>query len=258
MAPGFWLRGRGLSLAHANCLLMKVLTARAWLLPAALSMLAASAAAQVSGKLLLGTLEHSVSASPEPAGSYNWELENGFKEVRADRVDGRRELAVVLVSDGAGTAPDGKAGQDGPRVEVAFSGGGLLPSTIAVRTGTTLMIRNDDEIAHELYAPGLTGLSAEPTTPRGRRSISLKAPGGWPLRDRLVPHVAGYLHVLPDLVAVANVDASGQFSFSDVQPGRYTLKVFRGERELVSTPVELATRSLTLDPITLGAATDSK
>lgn len=213
-------------------------------------MLAASAAAQVSGKLLLGSLEHTASAAREPAGSYNWELENGFKEVRPDRIDGRRELAVVLLGDGNGP--------DAARVEVAFSGGGLLPSTIAVRTGTTLMIRNDDEIAHELFAAGLTGLSAEPTTARGRRSVSLKTAGSWPLRDRLVPHLSGHLHVLPDLVAVASIDASGQFTFSDVPPGKYTLKVFRGERVLVSTPVELATRSLTLDPITLGAATDSK
>jgi hypothetical protein len=231
---------------------MKLLTARAWLLPAALSMLAASAAAQISGKLLLGSLEPSASAAREPAGSYNWELENGFKEVRADRVDGRRELAVVLLADGL------KAGHDAARVEVAFSGGSLLPSTIAVRTGTTLMIRNDDEIAHELFAPGLTGLSAEPTTARGRRSVSLQTPGSWPLRDRLVPHLSGHLHVLPDLVAVASIDGSGQFSFSDVPPGKYTLKVFRGERALVSTPVELATRSLTLDPITFGAASDAK
>jgi hypothetical protein len=235
---------------------MKPLTARAWLLPAALSMLAASAAAQVSGKLLLVSLEPSAHATREPAGSYNWELENGFKEVRPDRVDARRELAVVLLGDAPGTAAEPK--EDTTRVEVAFSGGGLLPSTIAVRAGTTLMIRNDDEIAHELYAPGLTGLSAEPTTARGRRSVSLKAPGSWPLRDRLVPHLSGHLHVLPDLVAVATIDGSGQFSFSDVPPGNYTLKVFHGERVLVSAPVELATRSLTLDPITLGAASNSK
>jgi len=223
-------------------------------------MLAASAAAQISGKLLLVSLEPSASAAREPAGTYNWELENGFKEVRADRIDGRRELAVVLLADGAGDAadpkPELKAGQDAARVEVAFSGGSLMPSTIAVRTGTTLMIRNDDEIAHELYAPGLSGLSAEPTTARGRRSVSLQAPGNWPLRDRLVPHLSGHLYVLADLVAVASIDGSGQFSFSDVPPGKYTLKVFRGERVLVSTPVELATRSLTLDPISFGATSE--
>jgi hypothetical protein len=237
---------------------MTLLTARAWLLPAALSMLAASAAAQISGKLLLVSLEPSASAAHEPTGTYNWELENGFKEVRADRIDGRRELAVVLLADPAEPRAELKAGQDAARVEVAFSGGSLMPSTIAVRTGTTLMIRNDDEIAHELYAPGLSGLSAEPTTARGRRSVSLQAPGNWPLRDRLVPHLSGHLYVLPDLVAVASLDGSGQFSFSEVPPGRYTLKVFRGERALVSTEVELATRSLTLDPITFGAASDSR
>lgn len=210
----------------------------------------ASAAAQVSGKLLAGTL----TPAPVPAGadsgpSCNWELENGIKEVQPDRLDMRRELAVVLLSESVQPKP----GQEPPRVEVAFAGGGLLPSTIVVRPGTTLLIRNDDEVAHELYAPDLQGLSAEPTSARGRRSIALKTAGSWPLRDRLLPHVHGHLHVLPDLVAIGTLDAAGQYAFADVAPGMYTLKVFQGEREVLSRPFELGPNPLVLDPLTLGS-----
>ena len=56
---------------------------------------------QVSGKLVLGAYKPPPAARRESKRpSYNWELENGFKEVRPDRVDARRELAVVLLGEG--------------------------------------------------------------------------------------------------------------------------------------------------------------
>jgi hypothetical protein len=233
---------------------MTRLTLRAWLLSAAVVASGASAAAQVSGKLLLGSLKP-LSAPPVQgrAASCNWEIENGFKEVQPDHADARRELAVVLVSESVAPKPT-----DASRLEVAFSGGSLMPSTIVARVGTTLLIRNDDEISHELYAVELPGFSAEPTSARGRRSIALKTAGHWPLRDRSLPHVNGHLHVLPDLVAVGTLEASGQFSFGDLQPGVYTLKVFQGERELLTRPVELGARPITLDALALGAGAPSK
>lgn len=223
---------------------------RVWLVAALVLGLSATAAAQVTGKLILGAYK----PAPPPSGarpSYYWELDNGIKELRDDRVDAPRELAVVLVGEGQPVA-----GLD--RVEVAFAGGSLLPSTIVVRTGTTLLFRNDDEFAHELYADKLPGLAAEPTSPRGRRSVSLTTPGSYALRDKAVAHVAGQLHVLPDLIAVAAPDAEGQFSFKQVPPGKYTLKVFHGTRELASQPIELTSQELTLDPITLTASPDAK
>jgi hypothetical protein len=210
--------------------------------------LSASAAAQMSGKLVLGAYKPAVTPSKRP--SCYWELENGFKEVRADRVDARRELAVVLIGEGEPKHLD--------RLEVRFAGGSLMPSTIAVRTGATVLIHNDDEIAHELFAQGLAGFSAEATSPRGQRSINLKTSGAWPLLDRLVTHARGHLYVLPDLMAVATVDADGQYSFKDVQPGKYVLKVFHGDKELASQPIELGSRALSVDPITLTVSPGSK
>ena len=210
----------------------------------------ASAQVQVSGKLLLGAYKPENAQPPSKHPGYNWELENGFKEVRPDRVDARRELAVVLLGDGDAPAES--------RVEITFSGGSLMPSTLVVRTGTTVLIRNDDEIAHELFAQGLDGFSAEATSPRGRRSVNLKTAGSWPLRDRALTHVTGQLHVLPDLIAVATLNAEGDYSFANVAPGNYVLKVFHADKEVASQEVEVAARPLTISPIALGVAPEAK
>ncbi len=201
-------------------------------------------AVEVSGKLLLATYK------PEPAvpveQAFLWEIENGVKEVTADRIDAKRELAVVLVGEGASTLTD--------RVEVAFSGGGLLPSTIVVRPNTTLLFRNEDEIAHELYAEGLEGFAAEGTSPRGRRSVVLKTTGVYALRDRIITHLTGYLHVMEGVIAVASPNASGEYVFPEVPAGKYTLKVLHGPNEIASQAVEVGTRELAIDPLTLTAA----
>ena len=176
---------------------------------------------------------------PRPA--YNWEIENGVKEVLPDRAQ-PREIAVVLVG---GAAPSGDS-----RVEVSVSGGALLPSTLVVRTNTTVRIRNDDEIGHEVFAPGLDGFSPEATSPGATRSVRLTKAGSWPLQDRLAVHARAHLHVLADLAAVAKLEPNGAYVFADVPPGKYTLKVLRGPEELLSKGIEVTVRPLTLDPIT--------
>jgi hypothetical protein len=200
-------------------------------------------AAEVTGKLLLAT--YRLPPKQNAVGAFQWEIENGVKEVIADRVDAKRELAVVLVGEGEHAMPE--------RPEVAFSGGGLLPSTIVVRPGATLLFRNEDEIAHELYAAGKDGFAAEATSPRGRRSVTVKDAGVLELRDQLLPHLTGYIHVIADVIAVASPDASGQFSFPEIKPGKYTLKVLHGKDEIASKEVEVGPKALAIDPIALTA-----
>lgn len=202
-------------------------------------------ASNVRGNMLLGA--YRPGADPEtPTAPCYWELENGFKEVARDRVDASRELAVVLVGD---------TGAPAAQVEIPFRGGSLLPSTIAVRTGTTLRLRNDDEIAHELYAVGLDGFSREATSPRGVRSVNMRSAGHWLLRDNLVIHLLGHLHVIDNLVAIGTVESDGRFVFTDVAAGDYTLKVFHGANEVASHAITVADKKdLAIDPITLTAA----
>ena len=180
------------------------------------------------------------SAVKPPRPAYNWELENGVKEVLPDRAS-PRELAVILV----GAAPSGES-----RLEVSISGGTLLPATLVVRTNTTVRIKNEDEIGHELFAPGLDGFSPEATSPGATRSVHLTKAGGWPLQDRLAVHASAYLHVLANLVAVARLEANGSYAFSDVPPGKYTLKLLRGPDELLSKEIEVADKPVTIEPLT--------
>jgi hypothetical protein len=203
----------------------------------------AALASEVTGKLLLATYRP---APKEPApGAFQWEIENGVKEVTPDRIDAKRELAVVLVGEGQPAFPE--------RLEVAFSGGGLLPSTIVARPGATVLFVNEDEIAHELYGVGNADIKAEATSPRGRRSIVMKDAGVIELRDQLLPHLHGVIHVIPNAIAVAAPNGSGEFTFPEIQPGKYTLKVLRGQEELASKEIEVGPKALTVDPIALTA-----
>jgi hypothetical protein len=197
-------------------------------------------ASEVKGQLVIASLPpRAASKSPRP--TYNWELENGVKEVLPERTPAR-ELAVVLLG---AAAPSGDN-----RVEVNISGGALAAQTLVLRTDTTLRIRNDDEIGHELAAVGLDGFSAEATSPGATRSIHLTKAGSWPLQDKLAVHATAYLHVLPNLSAVAKLEPNGNYAFPDVPAGKYTLKVFRGPDELISKDIEVSERPLSVDPLT--------
>jgi hypothetical protein len=207
-----------------------------------------AAASDLSGRIVLGAYAAPEQAQGRP--TFYWEAENGFKEVRGDRVDAARELAVVLVGKGALKAPD--------RVEIPFVGGSLLPSTLVVGVGTTILFRNEDEVAHELFGAGLDAFPAEAISPRGRRSVKLNETGSWALRDQLIPHVEGHLHVLSDLLAVAQLDDTGRFSFGDVPAGSYTLKVFHADKEIASQQVEVTAKATAIPPITLGAGSESE
>lgn len=204
-------------------------------------------AGDVRGQMVLGSLREQAEASKPPRAACNWELENGVKEVSKAKVAADRELAVVLIGAGAPVSTDA--------VEASVSGGELLPATLVLRAGTTLRIRNSDEIGHELLAKGLDGFSAEASSPGAVRAVNLKQVGHWAIIDRLAAHAQAHLHVLPDVVAVAKVESGGSFVFSDVPSGKYTLKVFRGEREITSKPVEVTSdKALTLDPLTFTEA----
>lgn len=218
---------------------------RALLVATCITLLAVgtAAAAGVNGRLVLGAYKPEQPKSQRA--QFNWELENGFKQVLPDRIDAERELAVVLLGAGEGAGLD--------RAESVFNGGSLLPSTIVARKGATLLIRNEDEVAHEAYAEGLDSFPSEAISPRGRRTVKLDTVGSWPIADKLIPHVSGHLHVLEDLVAIATLDSGGRFAFEDVPPGDYTLKVFHGPDEISATKVEVTAKPLTLDPITLTA-----
>ena len=197
-------------------------------------------ATEVSGELALG--DYHPQAQEPKVPTYRWELENGVKEVLPDRV-AARELAVVLT----GGVPPVMSKE----VVVPISGGELLPSTVVLRTASSLVLKNTDDISHEVYAVGLADFAAEPVDPGAKRIVNFGKPGHWALLDNTTPHARGHVHVLDDLVAVATLTDDGKFVFANVPAGKYVLHVFHGAQEVDSQPVEVGEQALTLNAIAL-------
>lgn len=173
-----------------------------------------------------------------------WQEWNGFIEPKKASVDFGREVAVVLV--GPESARDATV--------VDLSQGTLTPSTIVAQHGTPLRIRNQDDFAHKLSAPKLEKFDAVETSPGQSREVQLLQTGVFELADQLAPHVHGYLHVLPKVSAVAHPTGDGGFVFKDVRPGSYTVKVFRGARELRSEELEVKEgRDIVVGPFAVDA-----
>jgi hypothetical protein len=173
-----------------------------------------------------------------------WQEWNGFIEPKKASVDFAREVSVVLI--GAESMRDATI--------VELSNGTLTPSTIVAQHGTPLRIRNLDDFPHKLIADKLEKFDAIETSPGQGRELQLLQTGVFELRDLLAPHVRGHLHVLPKVSAVANPQGDGGFVFKDVHPGNYTVKVFRGARELRSEELEVKEgRDIVVGPFAVDA-----
>jgi hypothetical protein len=81
----------------------------------------------------------------------------------------------------------------------------------------------------------------------------LKDAGVIELRDQLMPHLSGVIHVIPNAIAVATPNGSGEYNFPEIKPGKYTLKVLHGKTEIASQEVEVGPKALVIDPIALTA-----
>jgi plastocyanin len=177
-----------------------------------------------------------------------WQEWNGFIDPKKASFDYAREVSAVLI---------GPVGSK-DAVTVVLKNGTLTPSTVVVQHGTTLRIRNEDDFGHELYVAGLKGFDPVESSPGATRSVQMEQTGVFELRDKLAPYIRGHLHVIAKLTQVVNPSADGSYSFKDVVPGPYTLKVFRGGKEISTSELEVGSKDTEVESITLPAATDAK
>jgi len=169
-----------------------------------------------------------------------WQEWNGFIDPKKASIDYAREVSAVLIGP--------VATRDA--TTVVLRDGALSPSTIVVQIGTALRIRNEDDFGHELYIDGLKGFDAIETTPGSTRTVQMEQTGVFALRDKLAPYVHGNVHVIAKLTQVVNPSADGSFSFREVPPGKYTLKVFRGQSEVSARELEVtSTREVELESV---------
>jgi hypothetical protein len=176
---------------------------------------------------------------------YYWKVWNGALPELEDNGDQSDVLAVLT----------GKF--TGPPIgcKFGFRGGGLDPSTIAARSGTTVRVQNDDAFTHELSVKGLAGFTPLESGPGKARAIPVPAGGPWELGDRIYGHVDGYLHSMRELVACARVTPKGTFRFDNVPPGPYSLRILRGAEQVATRRVTVsAGKALKVEPLTMSAS----
>ncbi len=204
-------------------------------------------ASDVSAGDVRGSVRASEEAKIKPIEAVRapyWQEWNGFIDPKKPSVDYAREVSAVLI----GSAENRDA------ATVVLRNGALLPSTIVAQQGLPLRIRNEDDFGHELYVEGLKGFEPIETSPGQTRTIQLERTGVFVVRDQLAPHVRGYLHVVAKFTQVVSPARDGSFTFKEVPPGKYTLKVYRGGGEPAVSEFEVAsTKDLELEPVALTA-----
>ena len=173
---------------------------------------------------------------------YYWKVWNGALPEQPE-TDDRSDVLAVLTGKFTGP-PIG--------CKFAFRGGGLSPSTIVARSGTTIRVENRDAFTHELSVEKLPGFTPLESGPGKARAIPVPAGGPWELGDRIYGHIEGYLHSMRELVACATVSANGKFNFEDIPPGPYSLRILRGSEQIASRRITVpAGRTLQVDPLTI-------
>lgn len=206
-------------------------------------------AGDVTGRVVLGATARTTPAQPREASRQRLIEEwNGFVQLRDFRPDPSRELAVVLTGSGSAV---------GLEQPFLMRNGNSFPYTWVIRPDTPLRIRNADGVTYHLQAVGLDQFSSAPTPPESVREISIAAPGHYAISDADYPHVRATLHVIPDLIARAEVNAEGQFVFRGVAAGSYQLRFFAGEREVATaqTVTLEGDGNLQIEPITINSLT---
>jgi len=183
--------------------------------------LGAASAESIEGSVRGSSADASTESNQK---DYYWKVWNGALPEQP-ATDDRNDLLAVLTGKFTGPAIGCK---------FAFRGGGLSPSTIVARSGTTIRVENRDAFTHELSVEGLAGFTPLEAGPGKARVIPVPAGGPWALGDRIYGHVEGYLHSMRELVACAAVDANGKFNFQDVPPGPYSLRILRGSEQVAS------------------------
>jgi plastocyanin len=118
------------------------------------------------------------------------------------------------------------------------------PHVIAVQVGATVQFLNSDKVQHNIFWPAISGNKKMShnmgTWPTGEeRAFKFDTVGVVPLLCNVHPEMSGYIIVSPTPY-FALADASGNFKFSDVPDGTYTVSAWHEGMKIQSKPVTLA------------------
>ncbi len=147
-------------------------------------------------------------------------IHNGALPLQAQPFSVRRHLAVVL---------EGTATTQITESTLQIRGGDFYPTTVAVRSATSMKIQNTDPCDHAIRSSGWEGETI-PLVPADTKEHAVPSTGVWWMRDVTYPHMQAYVHVLPRLVSIAEISSRGNFTFENIESGDYTLKVLFQDR----------------------------
>lgn len=225
----FWRFSR-----HASAILILLFSATAFVLPAA------AATVNVTLTLTPELSQRADEHAQKRYGSvkqYYWRVPNGAVSTTATRVDPSRDLAVVIErADGQATAPEGTT------KVIKLQGARLSPSVIVVTPHTKVRFRNDDAIVYELQCSNNPQLANGQVIPPGREvEFPFDEAGIFEITDRRLPHLVGYVVVVGSELSGnphrGERDGQASFSFENVEPGQYVVKVFHAGEWVAQQPL---------------------
>ncbi len=104
------------------------------------------------------------------------------------------------------------------------------PHVTVVQAGTTVEFLNSDNVAHNVFWPGISGNKKEAhnlgTWPKGeKKPFKFDKPGVVPLLCNVHPEMSAFVIVTPSPY-FAETDASGNYTIANVPDGTYTITVW--------------------------------
>ncbi len=201
-------------------------------------------AATVNGTLTLTPAlgQRAERAADQRSGSlkqHYWRVRNGAVKIDAPSVDPARELAVIIErADGQATAPAGAT------KVVKLQNAQLSPAVIVVTPHTKVRFRNDDAIVYELLCSEHAQMASGHMIAPGREvEFPFDEAGVFEITDRRLPHLVGYVVVVGTALAQNPHPIKGQdqaaFTFPNVPPGQYVVKVFHAGDWIAQQPLEV-------------------
>lgn len=156
------------------------------------------------------------------------------------KVSGGRGSAVVYVDSIPGKtfpAPDKPVTMD--QKSLLFQ-----PHVLVVEQGSTVEFMNDDNVAHNIFWPNVSGNKKDShnlgTWPKGQtRAFKFEKTGVVPLLCNVHPEMSGFIVVVPTPYH-AEADASGAYKIDNVPDGTYNVVAWREGAKPVSKQVAVS------------------
>ncbi|MCP4674519.1 MAG: hypothetical protein GY854_03175 [Deltaproteobacteria bacterium] len=181
-------------------------------------------AGKVTGKVIITpefreAADKATRVSKDKKPAFYWNEPNGIADVRPLRIDPSRDLAVVLIKEGA------KEPDVDELTTVKVFAGAMERSVVVTRPKSTIRFRNVNPFDHKLFVPGMDAFRPEHQSNGAFRPIEFAEEGIFEINCKLFPHFKAFV-VVTKATIVVPIKKDGTFALDSLGEGSYTLKVF--------------------------------